>query len=99
RAGRAHARGRRSHRARRRVHRAHDAVYRCIEGACRMNRQLSFPGGRRQHGVVLAVVLILLLVMTVLAIASLSGTLMEERMSTAQRSEEHTSELQSRENL
>jgi len=49
-----------------------------------MNRQLSFPGGRRQHGVVLAVVLILLLVMTVLAIASLSGTLMEERMSTAQ---------------
>lgn len=40
------------------------------------------PG--RQRGVVLAVVLILLLVMTLLAIASLSGTLMEERMSTAQ---------------
>jgi type IV pilus assembly protein PilX len=34
--------------------------------------------------VVLAVVLILLLVMTVLAIASLSSTLMEERMGTAQ---------------
>src|SRR5690606_41371682 len=37
-----------------------------------------------QRGVVLSVVLILLLVMTVLAIASLSGTLMEERMSNAQ---------------
>lgn len=37
-----------------------------------------------QRGVVLAVVLILLLVMTLLAVASLSGTMLEERMSAAQ---------------
>lgn len=41
-------------------------------------------GSRHQRGVVLAVVLILLLVMALLGIASLSGTLLEERMSTAQ---------------
>lgn len=39
---------------------------------------------RRQRGVVLAVVLILLLVMTLLGLASLRGTLMEERMSASQ---------------
>lgn len=49
-----------------------------------MKRQGSFQAPAGQRGVVLAVVLILLLVMTVLAIASLSGTLMEERMSNAQ---------------
>lgn len=42
------------------------------------------PNRASQGGVVLAVVLILLLVMTLLAVASLSGTVLEERMSTAQ---------------
>ena len=42
------------------------------------------PNRAAQRGVVLAVVLILLLVMTLLAVASLSGTVLEERMSTAQ---------------
>jgi len=42
------------------------------------------PNRSAQRGVVLAVVLILLLVMTLLAVASLSGTVLEERMSTAQ---------------
>ncbi len=46
-----------------------------------MKRQGSFQAPAGQRGVVLAVVLILLLVMTVLAIASLSGTLMEETIS------------------
>ena len=45
----------------------------------RMPRPLRSP--RAQRGVALAVVLILLLVMTLLALASLRGTLMEERMS------------------
>lgn len=39
---------------------------------------------KRQRGVVLAVVLILLLVMTLLGLAALRGTLMEERMSANQ---------------
>lgn len=47
-------------------------------------RRPTAPGPARQRGVVLAVVLILLLVMTLLGIASLSSTLLEERMSTAQ---------------
>ncbi|MDQ2703145.1 MAG: pilus assembly protein [Pseudomonadota bacterium] len=42
------------------------------------------PNRAAQRGVVLAVVLILLLVMTLLAVASLSGTVLDERMSTAQ---------------
>ncbi len=42
------------------------------------------PTRKSQRGVVLAVVLILLLVMTLLAVASLSGTLLEERMGAAQ---------------
>ena len=42
------------------------------------------PARNSQRGVVLAVVLILLLVMTLLAVASLSGTVLEERMGTAQ---------------
>jgi len=40
---------------------------------------------RRQRGVALAVVLILLLVMTMLAVASLRGVLLEERMSASVR--------------
>jgi type IV pilus assembly protein PilX len=40
---------------------------------------------RRQQGVALAVVLILLLVVTLLALASLRGTLMEQRMSASMR--------------
>src|SRR5690606_30690761 len=39
---------------------------------------------RGQRGVVLAVVLVLLVVMSLLAVASLGGTLLEERMSSAQ---------------
>lgn len=45
-----------------------------------MNRNMS-PLGSRQRGVALAVVLILLLVMTLLGLAAMRGTLMEERMS------------------
>lgn len=45
----------------------------------RMPRPPGFP--RAQRGVALAVVLILLLVMTLLALTSLRGTLLEERMS------------------
>ena len=37
-----------------------------------------------QRGIVLAVVMILLVVMTLLALASLGGALLEERMGTAQ---------------
>lgn len=44
-------------------------------------RQFASPPLRRQRGVALVVVLILLLVMTLLGLASLRGTLMEERMS------------------
>lgn len=48
----------------------------------RMPRTLRTPRSpRAQRGVALAVVLILLLVMTLLALASLRGTVMEERMS------------------
>ena len=47
-------------------------------------KSAGIPGRHRQRGVVLAVVLILLLVMTLLAVASLSGTVLEERMGTAQ---------------
>lgn len=48
----------------------------------KLNR--SFPAiGTRQRGVALLVVLILLLVMTLLGLASLRGSLMEERMSAA----------------
>jgi type IV pilus assembly protein PilX len=48
-----------------------------------MSRQIPNRAGtrRRQQGVALAVVLILLLVMTMLAVASLRGVLLEERMS------------------
>lgn len=50
-----------------------------------MNRRdratLSSP--RRQHGATLAIVLILLLVMTLVALASLRGTLMQERMASS----------------
>jgi len=41
-------------------------------------------GPKRQRGVVLAVVLILLVVMTLLALSGLGGALLEERMGTAQ---------------
>ena len=41
----------------------------------------SYPRKTRQRGVALAVVLILLLVMTVLVLASIRGSLMKERMS------------------
>jgi len=52
-----------------------------------MNKRLdSFaPGHARQRGVALAVVLILLVVMSLLALASLRGTLMEERMTSNMR--------------
>ena len=46
-----------------------------------MNQPRHLPGRRRQSGVALIVVLILLMVMTLLGLASLRGTLMEERMS------------------
>lgn len=47
-------------------------------------KQPHFPGTRAsQQGIALVVVLILLLVMTLLGIASLRGTLVEERMSAA----------------
>jgi type IV pilus assembly protein PilX len=46
-----------------------------------MNRPMSIPTRHRQHGAALVVVLVLLLVMTLLGLASLRGTLMEERMS------------------
>ncbi|HEY0661440.1 MAG TPA: PilX N-terminal domain-containing pilus assembly protein [Lysobacter sp.] len=46
-----------------------------------MNQPRHLPGHRRQSGVALIVVLILLMVMTLLGLASLRGTLMEERMS------------------
>lgn len=46
-----------------------------------MSRLLTSTHPRRQQGAVLIVVLILLLVMTLLGLASLRGTLMEERMS------------------
>lgn len=46
-----------------------------------MNRSTAFPAPGRQRGAALVVVLILLLVMTLLGLASLRGTLMEERMS------------------
>lgn len=46
-----------------------------------MNRPQSLSTSSRQRGAVLVVVLILLLVMTLLGLASLRGTLMEERMS------------------
>lgn len=39
------------------------------------------PGPRQQRGVALVVVLVLLLIMTLLGLASLRGTLLEERMS------------------
>ncbi len=42
------------------------------------------PGGTRQRGVALIVVLILLVLMTLLALVSLRGTLMQERMSASQ---------------
>lgn len=45
-----------------------------------MNRPVAHPGGR-QSGVSLVIVLILLLVMTVLGLAVMRGTLLEERMS------------------
>lgn len=47
-----------------------------------MNVQLRHPvaTGRRQHGATLVVVLILLLVMTLLGLASLRSTVLEERM-------------------
>lgn len=45
-----------------------------------MKRELA-PTPSRQRGVALAVVLILLLVMTLLGLAAMRGTLMEERMS------------------
>lgn len=41
-------------------------------------------GAKRQNGAVLAVALILLLVMTLLAVAALRGTLMQERMASGQ---------------
>lgn len=44
-----------------------------------MNRNIKHPS--HQRGVVLAVVLILLLVMTLLGLAAMRGTLMEDRMS------------------
>lgn len=44
-------------------------------------KQPNFPARNRQGGVALVVVLILLLIMTLLGLASLRGTLMEERMS------------------
>lgn len=52
-----------------------------------MNRQQSTRGrgAGRQRGATLIVVLILLLVMTLLALASMRGTLLEERMSANQR--------------
>lgn len=43
------------------------------------------PVSRRQHGATLIIVLILLLAMTLLALASMRGTLLEERMSANQR--------------
>lgn len=46
-----------------------------------MNRSKPVPMSSRQRGAALVVVLILLLVMTLLGLASLRGTLMEERMS------------------
>lgn len=50
-----------------------------------MTRLSSFRGGhhasRKQRGVALVIVLILLLVMTLLGLASMRGTLLEERMS------------------
>lgn len=46
-----------------------------------MNRQTSMAIRSNQRGVALVVVLILLLVMTLLGLASLRGTVMEERMS------------------
>lgn len=48
-----------------------------------MSANLEFPS--RQRGVALAVVLILLVVMTLLGLAAMRGTLMEERMSASQR--------------
>jgi len=46
-----------------------------------MNQPRHLRGPRQQSGVALIVVLILLMVMTLLGLASLRGTLMEERMS------------------
>lgn len=46
--------------------------------------QQSIPNNFRQRGVALVVVLILLLVMTLLGLASVRGTLLEERMSANQ---------------
>lgn len=46
-----------------------------------MKQPRHLPGRRGQTGVALIVVLILLMVMTLLGLASLRGTLMEERMS------------------
>lgn len=43
--------------------------------------RIILPAARRQRGAALAIVLILLLIMTLLALASLRGTLMGERMS------------------
>ena len=45
-----------------------------------MNRPVAHPGAR-QSGVSLVIVLILLLVMTILGLAVMRGTLLEERMS------------------
>jgi type IV pilus assembly protein PilX len=51
-----------------------------------MNRRhFRIPQGKRQEGAVLVVVLVLLLVMTLLGLASLRGTVMEERMSGSMR--------------
>lgn len=47
-----------------------------------MKTQFSLPG--RQRGVALAVVLILLLIMTLLGLAAMRGTLMQERASASQ---------------
>ena len=45
-----------------------------------MNR-LNHPGRRKQSGIALVVVLLLLLVITVLGLAAMRGTIMQERMS------------------
>src|SRR5690606_17086185 len=53
------------------------------EGGMR-RKNFATMAARGQRGVVLAVVLVLLVVMSLLAVASLGGTLLEERMSSAQ---------------
>jgi len=51
------------------------------------NRALPMKVPTRQHGVVLAVGLILLLVMTLIMIVAMSGSILQERMAGAMRNE------------